>query len=420
MASTITEKIIAAHAGRESVRPGEIVDVKVDVSMSSDATGPMAVKQFRAMGATRVFDPERIGMFPARRVPNKDIHAAMLAQEIRQFSREQGLKHYYEVGRNGIDVIMMSEVGLVKPGWLIAASNSHLTCLGAFGALAVPMGSTDVAYIFAFGETWLRVPDTYRFVVRGQLGPYVMAKDLILQIIKMIGDGGARYRTMEFAGDTIERMSMEERMSLCTMTTEAGAKNGIVAADDVTLEYLGISREEAPAMVASDPDAQFAKLFEIAAADIPVTVSAPCAPSNAHPIEDLAGIKVDQVVLAGCNNGRIGDLRMAAAMLRGRKLADSVRMIVTPATQKVLLMALKEGLIETFVEAGAAVTPPGCGPCGGSHLGALGPGEVCVTTTPRNFPGRMGARDSQVYLANPLVAAATAITGVITHPAEVA
>lgn len=420
MGSTVTEKIIATHAGKECVRPGEIVGVKVDVSMSSDATGPLAIKQFKRMGATRVFDPERVGLFPARRVPAKDIHSAIQLQELRQFAREQGLRHFYEIGRNGIDLNVMVEVGLVRPGWLIAASNSHLTTLGAFGAVAIPMGSTDVAYIFAFGETWLRVPETQRFVITGRLGRYVTAKDVMLQIIGMIGDGGARACAMEFAGDTVERMSIEDRMTLCNMAAEAGAKNAIVAADDTTLDHLGLRREDGVAMVASDPDARYARQLEIDARTIPVTVSAPHAPSNAHPIEEVAGTRVDQVVVGGCTNGLIRDFRLVASMLRGRKVADSVRMIVFPATHRIYLEALREGLLEVFAEAGAAILPPGCGPCGGSHMGALGPGEVCLTTTPRNFPGRMGARDSQVYLANPLVAAATAITGAITHPEEVA
>jgi len=419
VASTITEKIIASHAGVESVRPGEIVTVKVDFTMSTDATGPLAIKQFRRMGATKVFDLERVGLFPARRVPNKDIASATLAQELRQFAREQGLKHYYEVGRNGIDLNMMVELGVVEPGSLIAASNSHLTTLGAFGALAVPMGSTDVAYIFTFGETWLRVPESYRFVVNGRLGEYVTAKDVMLQIIKRIGDGGARACAMEFVGEAIEAMSVDDRMTLCNMAAEAGAKNGIVAADQATLEYLGILGQEG-VMFRSDPDACYAREFVLDGSDIPVTVSAPFAPSNAHPIEDLAGTPVDQVVVGGCTNGLIRDFRLLAKALRGRKIAETVRLVVVPATTKVYLAALQEGLIETFVEAGAVVLPPGCGPCGGSHMGVLGPGEVCLTTTPRNFPGRMGPRDSQVYLGSPLVAAATAITGVITHPAEVA
>ena len=420
MGSTVTEKIIAAHAGVATVRPGEIVNVKVDATMSSDGTGPMAIKQFKSMGATRVFDRERVGLFPGRRVPAKDINSAIMCQELRQFAREQGLKHYYEAGRTGIDMIRMVEVGLVKPGWLIAATNSHLTTLGAFGALAVPMGSTDAAYIFAFGETWLRVPETYRFVLRGKLPDFVMAKDVILQIIHMIGDGGARARAMEFTGDTVDGMSVEERMTLCCQTVEAGAKNGIVRADDLTLEYLGLPRDSELPLPASDPDAEYAQTFEIDATTLPVTVSAPSSPSNAHPIEELAGIKVDQVVLGGCTNGRIGDFRLAATMLRGKKVADTVRMIVVPATPQVHLQALREGLIEIFVEAGAVVGPPGCGPCSGTQMGVLGPGEVCLTTTSRNFPGRMGALDSQVYLGNGLVAAATAITGAITHPREVA
>lgn len=420
MGNTITEKIIAAHSGKDSVRPGEIVTVKVDFTMSTDSTGPLAIEQFRRMGATRVFDPELVGLFPARRVPNKDIASAMLAQKVRQFAMEQGLKHYYEVGRNGIDLNMMVELGVVKPGYLIAASNSHLTTLGAFGALAIPMGSTDVAYIFAFGETWLRVPESYRFVINGLLGEYVTAKDVMLQIIKMIGDGGARACAMEFVGEAVEKMPVDERMTLCNMAAEAGAKNGIVAADDSTLEYLGIGPDDGARMFRSDPDARYARELAIEASDIPVTVSAPHAPSNAHPIESVAGTKVDQVVVGGCTNGLIRDFRLLAKTLKGRKVARTVRLFVVPATTAVYLEALREGLIETFIEAGAAVLPPGCGPCGGSHMGVLGPGEVCLTTTPRNFPGRMGPRDSQVYLGSPLVAAATAITGVITHPAEVA
>lgn len=420
MGSTVTEKIIAAHAGRDKVRPGEIVNVKVDATMSSDGTGPMAIKQFRSMGARRVFDPERVGLFPGRRVPPKDIDSAIMCQELRQFAREQGLKHYYEAGRTGIDMIRMAEVGLVKPGWLLAATNSHLTTLGAFGAVAVPMGSTDVAYIFAFGETWLRVPETYQFIIRGRLGDYILAKDVILQIIRMIGDGGARARAMEFVGDTVARMPIEERMTLCCHTAEAGAKSGIVPADGITLEALGLSQDGQQDPPASDPDAEYAKVFDIDAAAIPVTVSAPHAPSNAHPIEELAGIRVDQVVVGGCTGGNIGDLRLAAGILRGKRVAETVRMIVVPATPRVYLQALREGLIETFVESGAVVTPPGCGPCSGTQMGVLAPGEVCITTTSRNFPGRMGARDSQVYLGNALVATATAISGAITHPGEVA
>ena len=419
MGMTITEKILAAHAGREEVSPGEIVNCRVDLVLANDITAPLAIEAFREVGAKRVFDREKVVLVPDHFAPNKDIRSAEQCKLLREFAREQGIVHYYEVGRMGIEHALLPELGLVKPGDLALGADSHTCTYGALGAFSTGVGSTDAAAAMITGEIWLRVPESMKFIYYGKLPPWVGGKDLILFTIGEIGVEGARYRAMEFTGETISELGMDGRFTMANMAIEAGAKNGIFPPDEVTLRY-GEGRWRGEVRIyQSDPDANYVEIKEYDVSELQPQVACPPSPGNVKGVRDLSGVEIDQVVIGSCTNGRLDDLREAARILKGRKVAPYVRLIVIPATQNVYLQALREGLIEVFIEAGAAVSTPTCGPCLGGHMGVLAEGERAVATTNRNFVGRMGHKGSEVYLSNPAVAAASAILGRIAHPEEV-
>jgi len=417
MGMTITQKILAAHAGKEHVEPGELIEAKVDLVLGNDITAPIAIKEFEELGIQKVFDNEKIALIPDHFTPNKDIKSAEQVKVLREFARKYNIIHFYDVGRVGVEHALLPELGLVRPGMCIIGADSHTCTYGAFGAFSTGVGSTDMAAAMATGKTWFKVPESIKFIVYGKLQPYVSAKDIILHIIGSIGVDGALYASMEFAGDTITELSMEGRMTMANMAIEAGAKNGIFAPDGKTVEYIK-SRTGLPyTLYYSDDDARYIDVKEYDASKIEPTVSFPHLPENVRPARE-AGVKIDQVVIGSCTNGRIEDLRIAAKILKGRKVHKDVRLLIIPATQEVYRKALEEGLIDIFIEAEAAVSAPTCGPCLGGHMGILAEGERCVATTNRNFVGRMGHPKSEVYLASPAVAAASAILGKISHPDE--
>ncbi|MCL4078706.1 3-isopropylmalate dehydratase large subunit [Coriobacteriia bacterium Es71-Z0120] len=416
---TITEKILAAHAGLPEVVPGQLVNCRLDLVLANDVTAPIAIKEFRKIGVERVWDPERVALVPDHYTPNKDIKSAEQAKMVREFAREQGITHYYEIGCMGVEHALLPEQGVVVPGDAIIGADSHTCTYGALGAFATGVGSTDAAVGMATGEAWFKVPASLKFHVTGELGPWVGAKDIILHVIGMIGVDGALYQAMEFCGDTIERLDMDGRMTICNMAIEAGGKSGIIAVDDTTREYVRTRAEREWVEHASDPDAEYARTYEIDAAAIEPTVAFPHLPSNTRPVREARDVRVDQVVIGSCTNGRLADLRAAAEILRGRKVHRDVRLIVIPATQQIYRDAMHEGLIDVFLDAGAAVSTPTCGPCLGGHMGILAAGERALATTNRNFVGRMGDPTSEVYLASPVVAAATAVAGHIALPEDV-
>ena len=418
MGMTLTEKIIAAHAGREVVKPGEFVYAGVDVALGNDITAPMAINEFEAAGIGKVFDPERIALIPDHFTPNKDIKSAEQSRQMRAFARKHRIRHYYEVGRCGIEHAFLPEQGIVVPGDLVIGADSHTCTYGALGAFATGVGSTDLAACMATGKVWLRVPETMRFRFTGTLPRWVSGKDLILYTIGRIGVDGARYRAMEFCGEAVTALNMDERLTLCNMAIEAGGKNGIVAPDVTTEAYERGRALRDPLMVQSDADAEYARTFEWDVSSLSPQVALPYLPENAKPVEACGDITIDQVVIGACTNGRMTDLRQAAEILKGRKAAPGVRVIVIPATQNIYMQAVKEGLVEIFIEAEAVVSTPTCGPCLGGHMGVLAAGERALATTNRNFVGRMGHPKSEVYLCGPAVAAASAVTGRITHPEE--
>lgn len=424
MGMTITEKILARHSGKESVRPGDLVMAKVDLAMANDITAPMAIDAFRKIGVPKVWDKGRIALVPSHFVPAKDIASASLGMRMRTFAHEQEITHFFEVGRAGIEHILLPEEGLVAPGDVVIGADSHSCTYGALGCFSTGVGSTDLAGVLATGEIWLRVPETLKIVYSGKPGRWVVGKDMILKVISEIGDDGALYMAMEHTGDTIAHLSMESRLTLTNMAIEGGAKSGIVPPDEVTVNYVNSRqavhhRERAFDAVVSDPDASFARTLEVDVAALEPMVAQPSLPSRAVPVSEVEGQEVDQVFIGSCTNARMEDLRTAAAMLDGRKVASNIRLIVIPATQDLYQQALHEGLIQVFADAGAAVAAGVCGPCLGGYMGVLGPGERCLSTSNRNYRGRMGHRDADVWLANPAVAAATAITGRISHPESI-
>ena len=419
MGMTITEKILAAHAGLKQVVPGEIINCRVDVALGNDITAPLAIQAFREMGAATVFDKAKVILVPDHFTPNKDILSADQCLLMRKFAQEQGLVHYLEVGRMGIEHALLPEMGLVGPGYLVIGADSHTCTYGALGAFATGVGSTDLAAAMATGEVWLRVPETIKFIYRGKRQPWVGGKDLILYTIKAIGVDGALYKAMEFTGETIRNLDMSGRFTMANMAIEAGGKNGIFPVDEITLDYLRGRMESNYTIYQSDADASYAEVKEYDCTGIEPQVACPSSPANVKGVRALAKVTIDQAVIGSCTNGRLEDLRIAASIIKGKQVAPYVRLIVIPATQEIYLKALQEGLLEIFVQAGAAVSTPTCGPCLGGHMGVLGAGEVAIATTNRNFVGRMGHPTSQVYLANPAVAAASAIKGTITHPEEV-
>lgn len=417
---TITEKILAAHSGKSEVSPGELINAKVDLILANDITAPIAMQEFKKTGAKDVFDRNRIAFIPDHFAPQKDIKAAEQCKMLREFSKEYHLGLYFEVGRMGIEHALLPEQGLVVPGDLIIGADSHTCTYGALGAFATGVGSTDVAAAMATGECWFKAPESMKFIYYGKLNKWVGGKDLILHTIGDIGVDGALYRAMEFEGETIRTLPMYGRLTMCNMAIEAGGKNGIIVPDAVTEAYAKGRAKRPYTFYGSDADAAYVEVREYDCSKIPLTVSCPHLPSNTKPAAELSQITIDQVVVGSCTNGRLEDLREAAQVIRGRKVNPNVRMIVIPATQQIYKEAMKEGLLEIFIDAEAVVSTPTCGPCLGGHMGILAKGERALATTNRNFVGRMGHPQSEVYLANPAVAAATAVLGRIGVPEEVA
>ncbi|NTV43287.1 MAG: 3-isopropylmalate dehydratase large subunit [Syntrophobacteraceae bacterium] len=419
MSMTISEKILAEHAGRLEVSPEELVEVRVDFALGNDITAPLAIEAFRKAGARSVFDPERIALVPDHFTPNKDIASAVQVKLLRDFAREHGIVNYFEVGRMGIEHALLPEQGLVLPGDVVIGADSHTCTYGALGAFATGVGSTDLAAAMMTGTIWFKVPASMKFVYRGTLRPWVGGKDLILHTIGQIGVDGARYRAMEFTGEVIDALPMADRFTMSNMAIEAGAKVGIIAPDAITEEYVKSRARRGYTFHRSDADAAYEVVQEWDVSSLEPVVAVPHSPSNIRAAAELSHISIDQVVIGSCTNGRFEDLQVAAGILKGRKVSPNVRCIVIPATQEIYRRALKEGLLEIFVAAEAAVSTPTCGPCLGGHMGILAPGERAVATTNRNFVGRMGHTESEVYLSSPAVAAASAIAGHIAHPEAV-
>ena len=414
---TMAEKILAAHAGLDEVKPGQLIECDLDLVLANDVTAPLAIKTAREI-TDAVFDADKIALVPDHYAPNKDIKSAEQAKIVREFAHEQGISHYYEVGCMGVEHALLPEQGVVGPGDLIIGADSHTCTYGALGAFSTGVGSTDAGVGMAVGKAWFKVPETVLIKVDGALAAGVTGKDVILHIIGMIGVDGALYKAIEFAGSAIEGLSMDERLTICNMAVEAGAKAGLIPVDDVARAYLD-GRVERPYTVhASDSDAEYSQVIEIDAADIVPTVAFPHLPSNTRPVGEARDVRIDQAVIGSCTNGRLEDMRQAAAVLKGRKVAPGVRCIVIPATQKVYRQCIEEGLTDIFLDANCAVSTPTCGPCLGGHMGVLAAGERAVTTTNRNFVGRMGHPDSEVYLASPAVAAASAVLGHIGLPED--
>ncbi len=419
MGMTITEKILAARAGKSVVEPGEFLTVRVDMVMGNDLSTAGAIPVFREIGAARVFDPERIVIVLDHVVPARDIQVAALLKGVREWVREQGIPHFYDEGKQGIAHIILPEQGLVVPGDLVIGGDSHSCTYGALGAFSTGVGHTDLAGVFALGETWLKVPPSTKFTYHGRLGPWVMGKDLILLTIGRIGIDGALYQAMEFTGPVISQLGMSERLTMCNMAIEAGAKSGIIAPDEVTLAYVRPRAKRPWTVHRSDPAARYAAEHDFDVTGLRPLVAKPFSPDNVVPVDEVAGTPLDQVFIGSCTNAKLEDLRIAGQILRGKKAHASTRLIVIPASTWIYNQALKEGLLEVFAEAGAAISTPTCGACFGGHMGVLGKEEVCLSTSNRNFVGRMGDPTARVYLANPAVAAASAVKGVIASPEEV-
>jgi 3-isopropylmalate/(R)-2-methylmalate dehydratase large subunit len=415
---TLEAKILAAHTDKKEISPGEFVNVRVDMILANDITAPIAIREFRRLGVARVFDPQKIVLMPDHFVPNKDIASAEQVKLMREFAREQGV-HFFEVGQMGIEHVLLPEQGLVLPGDVVIGADSHTCTYGAITAFATGMGSTDIAAAMATGDIWMKAPPTIKFVYHGKLPRWVGGKDLILYTIGDIGVDGALYAAMEFCGEAIDALSMDGRFTMANMAIEAGAKVGLFRFDEKTREYVEGRAKRPYTVYEPGEDAGYERVIEYDVSGMEPQVSLPHLPSNARPVSQVGDIKIDQSVIGSCTNGRMTDLREAATILKGRRVSPRVRCIVIPGTQQVYLDALHEGLIETFIEAGAAVSTPTCGPCLGGYMGVLAEGERAISTTNRNFVGRMGHTRSEVYLAGPAVAAASAITGRITHPAEV-
>ncbi len=416
---TIAEKIIAAHAGMETVRTGEIVRVTVDVALANDITAPIAIQEFRKADRPALAHPDRVVFVLDHFTPTKDIASANQCKFVRDFALEHGMKHFYEGGEAGVEHALLPEKGLVLPGDLVIGADSHTCTYGALGAFATGVGSTDLAAAMLTGQAWMKVPPSLKFEFTGELRPHVGGKDLILHVIGLIGVDGSLYKVMEFTGDTISRLCMADRMSMCNMAIEAGGKAGIIAPDAVTEEYVSKRASRPYRVFASDDDAAYERVVSVDSASIEPLVAFPHLPENVRPAREAGHVRIDQVVIGSCTNGRIEDLRVAAGFLKGNKVARGVRCLVLPATPEVYRQALKEGLLDIFIEAGAIIGPPTCGPCLGGHMGILARGEKAIATTNRNFVGRMGDPSSEVYLSGPAVAAASAVTGVITDPGEV-
>lgn len=418
MGMTMTQKILADHAGVKEVHAGELIEANVDIVMANDITGPMALPIFKKM-ADKVFDKDKVVLVPDHFTPNKDIKSAENSKAIREFSREQGLTHHMEQGKCGVEHAILPESGIVVAGDAVIGADSHTCTYGAIGAFSTGVGTTDIATGMATGQLWFKVPSAIKFNLHGKLPKYVSGKDVILHIIGRIGVDGALYKSMEFTGEGIKELSMADRFTICNMAIEAGAKNGIFPVDEAAIEYLDKHAKREYKIYEADKDAEYEEVVDVDLSAIRPTVAFPHLPGNAKTVDEIEAmdkIYIDQVVIGSCTNGRMEDLRKAAAILKGKKVADNVRVMVVPATQKIYLQCILEGILETFVEAGCAVNTPSCGPCMGGHMGVLAKGEKCVSTTNRNFVGRMGDVESLIYLASPETAAASAIAGYIANP----
>lgn len=419
MGMTITEKIIAAHSGLKEAHPGQFVYANVDICLGNDITAPIAIEEFEKTGIKKVFDSEKIVLVPDHFTPNKDIKSAQQSKSLRVFAEKHHLKHYFEIGRMGIEHALLPEKGIVAPGDLVIGADSHTCTYGALGAFSTGVGSTDLAACFATGKVWLRVPESIKFVFHGKVKNWTSGKDLILYTIGKIGVDGALYKSMEFTGSAINHLPMDDRFAMCNMAIEAGAKSGIISPDKNTEDYIRGRVKKKSVMYQSDPDAHYTKTYEFNAEEISPQIALPSLPENTKPVEEVSGIKIDQVVIGSCTNGRISDLQIAAKILKGKKVHPSIRLIIIPATQEIYKQALQDGLIEIFIDAEAVVSTPTCGPCLGGHMGILAEGERALSTTNRNFVGRMGHPKSEIYLCSPAVAAASAITGKITPPDQI-
>lgn len=419
MGMTMTQKILAAHAGLDNVVAGQLIEAKLDLILGNDVTTPVAIKEFAKIGVDKVFDKNKITIVPDHFTPNKDIKSAEQCKMVREFARDKEIVNYFEVGQMGIEHCLLPEKGLVVPGDAVIGADSHTCTYGALGAFSTGVGSTDMACAMAVGETWFKVPSALKFVLVNKPAKWISGKDIILHIIGMIGVDGALYKSMEFFGDGLKYLTMDDRFTIANMAIEAGGKNGIFPVDDITLEYVRVHSDKEYTIFEADEDAEYDEVYTIDLSTLRPTVSFPHLPDNTRTIDDVGDVKIDQVVIGSCTNGRITDLRIAADIIRGRKIAPYVRGIVFPGTQKIYLDALKEGLIEDFVNAGFVFSTPTCGPCLGGHMGILAKDERAVSTTNRNFVGRMGDPESEVYLASPAVAAASALTGKITDPETV-
>ncbi|MBI5887317.1 MAG: 3-isopropylmalate dehydratase large subunit [Deltaproteobacteria bacterium] len=416
---TITEKILAKHCGKKEVAPGELINAKVDIALGNDITAPIAIREFRRIGATKVFNKKKVVLVPDHFTPNKDIKSAEQCKILRDFAIEQKLTHYYEGGEVGVEHALLPEKGIVVPGDVVIGADSHTCTYGALGAFSTGVGSTDLAAAMITGELWFKVPQSMKFVFKGRLNKWVSGKDMILRVIGDIGVDGALYRAMEFAGSAIKKLSMDSRMSMCNMAIEAGAKSGIIEPDDVTMAYAAKRAERPFKFYASDDDAVYAGVSEYDCSILEPQVACPHLPENTKNVGEVKNVSIDQVVIGSCTNGRLEDLEVAARILKGKKVHRYVRLIVIPATPLIYAEAMKRGWFDIFLKAGAVISPPTCGPCLGGHMGILAAGERALATTNRNFVGRMGDPRSEVYLANPAVAAATAVKGKIAHPDEV-
>lgn len=419
MGMTMTQKILAKHAGLESVYAGQLIKADLDMVLGNDVTTPVAVTEFRKIGLEKVYDVNKIAIVPDHFTPNKDIKSAEQVKYIREFAKDMGIVNYFDVGQMGVEHALLPEKGLVTAGEVIIGADSHTCTYGALGAFSTGVGSTDMAAGMAIGQAWFKVPEAIKFVIINKPGKYVTGKDVILYIIGMLGVDGALYKSMEFTGSGLKDLSIDDRFAMANMVIEAGAKNGIFEVDEITLEYINDHSSKPYIVVTADDDAGYEKVIEIDLSKIELTVAFPHLPENSRTISNVGNVKIDQVVIGSCTNGRIEDMRAAAQILKGKKVHPDVRCIIIPATQVIWKQSMNEGLFDIFIEAGAAVSTPTCGPCLGGHMGILAKGERALSTTNRNFVGRMGHPESEVYLAGPYVAAASAILGRIGSPEEV-
>lgn len=417
MGMTMTQKILAAHAGLESVQAGQLINAKLDMVLGNDVTSPVAINEMNKFGKNSVFDKTRISLVMDHFTPNKDIQSAQNCKQVREFAAKFGIKHYYDVGTMGIEHALLPEQGIVTCGDCIIGADSHTCTYGALGAFSTGVGSTDMAAGMVTGMAWFKVPSAIKVVITGKKSKYICGKDVILDIIGRIGVDGALYQSLEFVGDGVSELSMDDRFTICNMAIECGAKNGIFPVDEKTLEYVNGRSEREYKVFEADEDAEYNRTITVDLSTLKSTVAFPHLPENTRTFDDIPQIKIDQVVIGSCTNGRIEDMRMAASIFKGKKVAKNVRTIIIPATQQIYLQCIKEGLAEIFIEAGAIVSTPTCGPCLGGHMGILAKGEKAVSTSNRNFVGRMGHTESEIYLASPAVAAASAIKGCIADPA---